>query len=50
MHHLYIIWENGGMKDLVNKSINANQIIGITTLTGKLFFYDGNNEKEVVNS
>lgn len=28
------------MKDLVNKSINANQIIGITTLTGKLFFYE----------
>ena len=28
------------MKDYTNKSINANQITGITTLTGKLYFYE----------
>ena len=28
------------MKDYINKSINANQLDGVTTLTGKLYFYD----------
>ena len=28
------------MKDYVNKCINANQIEGVTTLTGKLYFYE----------
>lgn len=28
------------MKDYTDKSINANQIIGISTLTGKLYFYE----------
>ena len=41
---------SGGMKDLVNKSINANQIIGITTLTGKLFFYEDKRLKSFAKS